>query len=110
MLDRHLEPFLSNLKSVRQLSPHTISNYRRDILKFFSFLNQEKSSWEVVDKQIIRGFVSKERREKERRGEENMPNQLKNTISKCMFAIFSPNVSFTLFEKCLFFAKTCQRH
>jgi integrase/recombinase XerC len=62
MLDRHLEPFLSNLKSVRQLSPHTISNYQRDILKFFSFLNQEKSSWEVVDKQSIRGFISKERR------------------------------------------------
>ena len=62
MLDRHLEPFLSNLKSVRQLSPHTISNYQRDIFKFFSFLNQEKSSWEVVDKQSIREFISKERR------------------------------------------------
>ena len=42
MLDRHLEPFLSHLKVVRQLSPHTVSSYKRDLTNFLSFVREKK--------------------------------------------------------------------
>ena len=75
MLDRHLEPFLSHLKIVRQLSPHTVSSYKRDLTNFLSFVREEKNSWEEIQDHQVRGFINKERR----RG--LSPRSLQRTLS-----------------------------
>lgn len=75
MLDRHLEPFLSHLKIVRQLSPHTVSSYKRDLTNFLSFVREEKNSWEEIQDHQVREFINKERR----RG--LSPRSLQRTLS-----------------------------
>ena len=75
MLDRHLEPFLSHLKIVRQFSPHTVSSYKRDLTNFLSFVREEKNSWEEIQDHHIREFINKERR----RG--LSPRSLQRTLS-----------------------------
>ncbi|MAP33463.1 MAG: tyrosine recombinase XerC [Rickettsiales bacterium] len=75
MLDRHLEPFLSHLKVVRQLSPHTVSSYKRDLTNFLSFVREKKNSWEEIQDHHIREFINKERR----RG--LSPRSLQRTLS-----------------------------
>ena len=75
MLDRHLEPFLSHLKVVRQLSPHTVSSYKRDLTNFLSFVREKKNSWEEIQDHHIREFINKVRR----RG--LSPRSLQRTLS-----------------------------
>ena len=75
MLDRHLDPFLSHLKVVRQLSPHTVSSYKRDLTNFLSFVREKKNSWEEIQDHHIREFINKERR----RG--LSPRSLQRTLS-----------------------------
>ena len=75
MLDRHLEPYLSHLKIVRQLSPHTVSSYKRDLTNFLSFVREEKNSWEEIHDHQVREFINKERR----RG--LSPRSLQRTLS-----------------------------
>ena len=62
MLDRHLDAFLSNLKIVRQLSPHTVNSYKRDLTGFSSFLKKEKNSWDEIRDHQVREFINRERR------------------------------------------------
>ena len=62
MLNEHLNSFLSHLKIVRQLSPHTIKNYGRDLIKFADFLEGETDKWEEVQEQQVRDFINMERR------------------------------------------------
>ena len=52
--------YLQYLQQDRQYSPETIDSYRRDIEKFFEFLNEEGILFDNVDPQIIRNFLSKE--------------------------------------------------
>ena len=62
MLNEHLNSFLSHLKIVRQLSPHTIKNYGRDLIKFVDFLEGETDKWEEVQEHQVRDFINMERR------------------------------------------------
>tara|TARA_B100001245_G_scaffold218439_1_gene187613 strand:+ start:819 stop:1715 length:897 start_codon:yes stop_codon:yes gene_type:complete len=62
MLNEHLESFLKHLTVVRQLSPHTIKNYRRDLTQFAKFLEKEIAEWREVQKHNVRDYINKERR------------------------------------------------
>tara|TARA_B100001013_G_C24569121_1_gene425808 strand:+ start:58 stop:951 length:894 start_codon:yes stop_codon:yes gene_type:complete len=62
MLNRHLDSFLSNLKIARQLSPNTVTSYKRDLTRFFSFLKKEKNSWDEIHDHQVREFINSERR------------------------------------------------
>jgi integrase/recombinase XerC len=60
--ERHLLDYLRGIEHGRQLSPHTVTAYRRDLLEFSGFLdryyNQEQWSWEGVDRLAVRGFLA----------------------------------------------------
>jgi integrase/recombinase XerC len=53
--------FLRELESGRQLSPHTVSAYRRDLSEFTQFLDtyfqQDDWSWQQVDRNTLRRFL-----------------------------------------------------
>jgi integrase/recombinase XerC len=52
-----VEAFLRYLTDVRQMSGHTISNYRRDLTRFIEFLDSQKvKRWSAVDAGHIRFF------------------------------------------------------
>jgi integrase/recombinase XerC len=54
-----VEDFLSYLHSVRQLSPHTLSNYRRDLNKFTTFcLQQNLTQPQTVDSAAVRHWAA----------------------------------------------------
>lgn len=52
--------FIYHLKYDRNYSDQTIVSYRRDIEKFFDFINNEGVLFDKVDTQIIRNFLSVE--------------------------------------------------
>ena len=52
--------YLEHLQKDRKYSPKTIDSYRRDIEKYFEFLNEEGILFDRVDPPIIRNFLSKE--------------------------------------------------
>ena len=63
MLLNEVHNFLSNLEIVKQLSFHTIDNYKRDIEKFCAYLSEEDiSSWKNVREHEVRSYINKERR------------------------------------------------
>ena len=63
MLLNEVNNFLSNLEIVKQLSFHTIHNYKRDVEKFCSYLSEEDiSSWQNVREHEVRSYINKERR------------------------------------------------
>ncbi|CAD7853461.1 MAG: Site-specific tyrosine recombinase XerC [Olavius algarvensis Gamma 1 endosymbiont] len=54
-----LAAFLHHLAHERRLSAHTLSNYRRDLTRFRTWLEDGKgNSWERLDQQTIRGYVA----------------------------------------------------
>ena len=54
-----LEQFLHYLATVRQLSPHTLDNYSRDLAKLLSFTEEQKvPEWRDVEAKHIRQFVA----------------------------------------------------
>ena len=62
MLNEHLISFISYLKVVRNLSPHTTKNYKRDIAQLIKFLEKEIHKWKEVEELHVRNFINKERR------------------------------------------------
>jgi len=57
VLTSSLDEYLRYLMDVRQMSEHTINNYRRDLQRFIAFLEQQKvRSWDKVDAGHIRFF------------------------------------------------------
>lgn len=54
MLDR----FLSYCRSVKNVSPLTITSYERDIHTFFAYLDQQGIAEEDVDSKTVRGFLA----------------------------------------------------
>ncbi len=51
--------FLVHLSDERQLSPHTITNYRRDLTSLLDFLEQEKiSNWRSISSTHLRNLIS----------------------------------------------------
>ena len=57
MIDCDIEQFLDSLKQ-RSASPHTISNYRRDLCRFARFIASRKIPLEAVDHIFIRDFLN----------------------------------------------------
>ena len=59
-MNRYEAEFLDHIKNERNYSPMTVDSYRRDIEKFFSFLNKEDCLVDDVDLIIIRNFLTEE--------------------------------------------------
>jgi integrase/recombinase XerC len=56
-----LPRFLSHLSVERRLSPHTDSNYRRDLQRFVEHCDRSGvDSWPRVDTQHVRAFAAAE--------------------------------------------------
>lgn len=59
-----LSLFYQFLKSEKQYSQHTLSNYQRDIARFMAFCQvQQLSQWKQLDEQHVRQFVSQVHRQ-----------------------------------------------
>ncbi len=62
-LDQHITEFLDYLRDQRRVSPHTLSNYQRDLKKLQSYCNENAlTEWHVVRNNHIRSFIAKLRR------------------------------------------------
>ncbi len=60
MFDDDLEKFFQYLQSERHYSPHTLSNYRRDIRGFLDFCQQHNlNDWVSIDSQNVRDYVAR---------------------------------------------------
>ncbi|MDY6978859.1 MAG: tyrosine recombinase XerC [Pseudomonadota bacterium] len=58
-----IDDFLARLQTERQLSPHTLNNYRRDLKQLVAFcLEQELGDWPQLDSQHIRQYVAQRHR------------------------------------------------
>jgi integrase/recombinase XerC len=60
-LDRHwIDGYLTHLAKERRLSPHTSSNYARDLAALFEFLERAPvRDWKTVDSQHVRMFAAR---------------------------------------------------
>jgi integrase/recombinase XerC len=62
MTDRQLVDYLRAIEHGRQLSPHTVTAYRRDLYELAGFLdryyNQDTWSWNGVDRLALRGYLA----------------------------------------------------
>jgi integrase/recombinase XerC len=56
-----LQAFLDYLKHERNYSDHTIDSYKRDIVKFLDFSQNEGYYYKDVDINVIRNFLMNER-------------------------------------------------
>ncbi|HEX5635889.1 MAG TPA: site-specific integrase, partial [Gammaproteobacteria bacterium] len=60
MFSNDLDNFFQYLQSERQYSPHTLSNYRRDINGFLDYCQQQNlDNWASIDTQHVRDYVSR---------------------------------------------------
>ena len=58
MFAKELEGFIAYLKYEKNASPHTISNYRRDLLQLAHYLESKKLSLKDIDNIVLRGFLA----------------------------------------------------
>jgi integrase/recombinase XerC len=59
-----IEGFLKHLDTERRLSPHTISNYRRDLQSVINYCESVGvSDWQALDAQHIRNWVARRHRQ-----------------------------------------------
>ncbi len=58
MFTKELEEFVAYLKHEKNASPHTIDNYKRDILQLSKFLENKKLQLRDVDNIVLRGFLA----------------------------------------------------
>ncbi|MDH5764561.1 MAG: tyrosine-type recombinase/integrase, partial [Gammaproteobacteria bacterium] len=64
MFDSDLQAFYQYLISEKRYSEHTLSNYRRDILRFREYCeSQQVHSWDTIDNQHVRQFASQSYRQ-----------------------------------------------
>ncbi len=56
-MQQHVERFIEQLQAQRQLSEHTVCNYRRDILIFFTWYQDNKEGMSI-DRRCIQHFVA----------------------------------------------------
>ncbi len=59
-MNKSLSEFLTHLQIERNYSPKTVDSYRRDIEKFYRFLNSQDALASDVDSLLIRNFLSTE--------------------------------------------------
>ena len=58
MLTKELEGFMAYLKHEKNASPHTISNYQRDLLQLAQYLENKKIKLRDIDNIMLRGFLA----------------------------------------------------
>ena len=59
-MERQLDAYCIHLRSERQVSPHTLEAYRRDLNKVLAFCAEESiASWTALDIQRMRQLVSR---------------------------------------------------
>lgn len=59
----YLDQFIQVLRSEKYYSPHTCSNYRRDLERFLAFLDKRGvGSWQQVDYNLVSGFAAERHR------------------------------------------------
>jgi integrase/recombinase XerC len=80
---RHLLDYLRDIEDGRQLSPHTVAAYRRDLYELAAFLDryyeQQDWSWDGVDRLALRAFL----------GELSRRGLARRSISRKMSAVRS---------------------
>ncbi len=55
----HLQAFLQYLRNERRMSPHTVTNYRRDLLALEAFRHARRlADWDALDAGLVRTFVA----------------------------------------------------
>ena len=63
-MQQYLDQFIQMLRSEKYYSPHTCSNYRRDLDQFQRYLqNLELNSWQQVDYNSVSGFAAQRHRQ-----------------------------------------------
>jgi len=63
-MDEYLDQFIQMLRSEKYYSPHTCTNYRRDLNQFRSYLaNQGIESWKQVGYSEVSGFAAQRHRQ-----------------------------------------------
>lgn len=59
-MERQLDAYCTHLRSERQVSPHTLEAYRRDLNKVLAFCSKESiATWTALDIQRLRQLVSR---------------------------------------------------
>jgi integrase/recombinase XerC len=58
MFTKELDGFIAYLKHEKNASPHTIANYRSDLLQLGQYLENKKLNLKDVDNIILRGFLA----------------------------------------------------
>lgn len=58
MFTKELEGFIAYLKHEKNASPHTISNYQRDLLQLAQYLEGKKLNLRDIDNIMLRGFLA----------------------------------------------------
>ena len=62
-VDQRISEFLDYLRDQRRASPHTLSNYQRDLEKLQSYCNEAQlNEWNTLRDQHIRAFIARLRR------------------------------------------------
>lgn len=60
-MERQLEAYCTHLRSERQVSPHTLDAYRRDLNKVLAFCVKERiASWTTLDTARLRSLVARQ--------------------------------------------------
>ncbi len=60
MMERQLDAYCEHLRSERQVSPHTLSAYRRDLEKVLGWCQKQNvGSWQALDIQRLRSLVAR---------------------------------------------------
>ena len=52
-----IEPWIKYLETIRGFGIHTLNAYKRDVLDFLKFCNNEKHDFLAPNKQIIREYL-----------------------------------------------------
>lgn len=59
-MERQLDAYCEHLRSERQVSPHTLSAYRRDLDKVLGWCNKQNiGSWQALDIQRLRSLIAR---------------------------------------------------
>ncbi|SEQ53909.1 integrase/recombinase XerC [Pseudomonas sp. NFACC02] len=59
-MERQLDAYCTHLRSERQVSPHTLDAYRRDLSRVLSFCEKQNiGCWKELDIQSMRGLVAR---------------------------------------------------
>ena len=59
-MERQLDAYCEHLRSERQVSPHTLSAYRRDLDKVLGWcVKQNIGSWAALDIQRLRSLIAR---------------------------------------------------